>query len=71
MGDDTSAEGIADIEDTTGTQSNISKTPVISVAQKRKRENDSYVTNQDLSKSWRDVLGSPPPFGTTKVLKFV
>ncbi len=33
---------------------------------KRKRP-DTATEEDELSKSWRDLLGPPPPMGTTKV----
>jgi hypothetical protein len=49
--------------------------PVVNVI-KRKRVNSGSSTTQGtesttLTQSWREVLGSPPPYGTTKVCNCV
>lgn len=48
-----------------------SKSPPVRVATvtKRKRgtNSDEEFTEDQLSKTWRDVLGNPPPLGKTKV----
>lgn len=39
--------------------------PVVTVS-KRKRKPENEFQDMDLTKSWREVFGNPPPFGTTK-----
>ena len=54
-----------DIEDIAGGSSSATGGNAIATSNKRKR---SEGTNDDeMSKSWRDILGPPPPMGTTKV----
>ena len=54
-----------DIEDIAGGSSSATGGNAIVTSNKRKR---SEGTNDDeMSKSWRDILGPPPPMGTTKV----
>ncbi|XP_076438241.1 DNA polymerase epsilon catalytic subunit A-like [Babylonia areolata] len=66
------SQSIADIEDTGGRGSMAPPSvPRVAVSQKRKRDQaglDSQTDSQgsDLSQNWREVLGPPPPMGTTK-----
>lgn len=58
-----------DIEDCAGSSERPKlKPPAIAVVTKRKRQNEreGEFEGVDFTKSWRDVLGSPPPFGKTK-----
>lgn len=59
-----------DIEDLAGSSSAVGTPPVIiSTSAKRKRTDDTASETRDaeLTKSWREVLGNPPPVGNTKV----
>ncbi|XP_014670833.1 PREDICTED: DNA polymerase epsilon catalytic subunit A-like [Priapulus caudatus] len=60
---DSGTADVADIEDVLGTPRKPPAVPVVSVSQKRKR-NDDGESQEDLSKSWRITLGSPPRLGT-------
>lgn len=53
--------GLRDIEDVTASTSN-SKTSIVTVT-KRKRgsEKENEFSEDDLNKTWREVLGNPPP----------
>lgn len=53
-----------DIEDLNGLKPMIDKVPV---ANKRKREDSPKKVTH---KTWREALGPPPSFGTTKVQLF-
>lgn len=62
--DDANASGeTVDIEDSAG-GSSVFKRPVATVT-KRKRVASGEDDDEDLGKSWREVLGNPPPMGTT------
>nr|XP_022913041.1 DNA polymerase epsilon catalytic subunit A [Onthophagus taurus] len=55
-----------DIEDTASSSlSSTFKRPVATV-KKRKRRPENEFEDVDLSKSWKEVLGNPPPIGTTR-----
>ncbi|KAH3704625.1 hypothetical protein DPMN_079684 [Dreissena polymorpha] len=61
---------VRDIEDM-GSSSG-SSSPRVTISNKRKRTSDDHSQSQDESQldgsqSWRDVLGTPPSQGTTKV----
>lgn len=53
-----------DVEDIAG-KAPIFKQP-IPIANKRKRQNSEENELENANKNWKDVLGSPPPMGTTK-----
>lgn len=57
-----------DIEECAGNVQPKPQQPV-AVVTKRKRQNerDGEFEGVDFTKSWRDILGTPPPFGKTKV----
>ena len=60
---------VVDIEDIQSARTVGSK---MAVSNKRKRQSNEGSQSQedsqlDSSQSWRDVLGAPPPMGTTKV----
>lgn len=60
---------INDIEDIVGSKPSSSrKVPVVTV-NKRKRRLDAECefSEEDLNKYWREVLGNPPPYGSTEV----
>lgn len=59
----TDSEIAADIEDIAG-PSNLEKRPMVT-KHKRKRS-DEDETESNLKKSWREVLGAPPPLGKTR-----
>ena len=47
--------------------------PIVNVNKKRKvdkKVGDSEFTESDLLKSWKELLGNPPPRGETKVGKW-
>ncbi|XP_023014693.2 DNA polymerase epsilon catalytic subunit 1 [Leptinotarsa decemlineata] len=60
-----SSSNIGDIEDVASTK-DMFKTPV-AVVTKRKRGSDkeNEFSEEDLNKTWREVLGKPPSFGST------
>ncbi|XP_015190647.1 PREDICTED: DNA polymerase epsilon catalytic subunit A isoform X2 [Polistes dominula] len=64
-GSSTGAEELDDIEDLIGGKKNTFKVPVARVI-KRKRKNSEEEEDNIRNKSWKEVLGSPPPRGTTK-----
>ncbi|XP_066584539.1 DNA polymerase epsilon catalytic subunit 1 isoform X2 [Prorops nasuta] len=55
---------ISDIEDMAGPSSSEFKRPMVTVTKRKRETADEDETN--INKSWRDVLGSPPPMGKTK-----
>jgi len=56
---------VGDIEDLSAGGSRVTTTrPVVSVSSKRK---NPAMSDEDLSQSWRTVLGAPPPMGRTRV----
>ena len=58
------ASETVDIEDIGGRTSAAScGRPIVSLAGKRKQAS----SQEDLSQSWRDVLGPPPPMGKNRV----
>ncbi|XP_064102350.1 DNA polymerase epsilon catalytic subunit A-like [Macrobrachium nipponense] len=59
------SQTVNDIEDTVAPQSHRSLGPSVTSA-KRKRGVNPTEENMDLSKSWREVLGNPPPKGNSK-----
>ena len=62
----TDEEDPPDIEDI-GNKSSVFKMPTTSTVHKRKRAvSSSEEESQDNSKSWKEVLGTPPPMGTTR-----
>ncbi|KAI4482468.1 hypothetical protein M0802_013686, partial [Mischocyttarus mexicanus] len=61
----TSTEELNDIEDLVGGKKNTFKVPIARVI-KRKRKNSEEEEDNIRNKSWKEVLGSPPPKGTTK-----
>ncbi|XP_043487163.1 DNA polymerase epsilon catalytic subunit 1 isoform X1 [Polistes fuscatus] len=64
-GSSTGVEELDDIEDLIGGKKNTFKVPVARVI-KRKRKNSEEEEDNIRNKSWKEVLGSPPPKGTTK-----
>lgn len=56
-----------DIEDIGGGGSKGAVSRPSVTAAKRKRADDSQKAGEDLSLSWKDVLGNPPSMGTTRV----
>lgn len=60
------ANAEADIEDI-GRNTSPSRKVVVASVSKRKRRNSEEEAEELLSKSWREALGNPPPYGTTKV----
>ncbi|CAL7943087.1 unnamed protein product [Xylocopa violacea] len=52
-----------DIEDAAGGRN---KQPLLPVVTKRKRQYSDENGAENTNKSWKEVLGSPPPMGTTK-----
>ena len=36
-----------------------------------KKKSDAEFTEEELGKPWRDVLGDPPPVGSTRVINHV
>lgn len=59
-----SSSGSCDIEDLVdGEQQFKRPMPVVN---KRKRQYSDENKEDDINKSWKEVLGSPPPMGTTK-----
>ncbi|XP_030759546.1 DNA polymerase epsilon catalytic subunit A [Sitophilus oryzae] len=67
------SSSIGDMEDIGSKQTSPAfKTPTVAtVNKKRKRgpDKDNQFTEEELDKTWREVLGNPPPFGTTKKSK--
>ncbi|KAJ8965898.1 hypothetical protein NQ314_003839 [Rhamnusium bicolor] len=63
---------IPDIEDAGSSKSPRGKVPVATV-NKRKRGSDkeSEFSEEELSKTWREVLGNPPPYGNTERKSFL
>lgn len=59
------SEKTNDIEDIGTIKSPTNKKPIANV-NKRKRSDDEF-TEEELNKSWREILGNPPAYGTTKV----
>lgn len=59
----------SDIEDFGKRKSPNSNKPIVTVVNKRKRSEDEF-SEEDLNKTWREVLGKPPAYGNTKVLNF-
>lgn len=57
-----------DIEDIAGRKDSF-KVPIASVT-KRKRRNSEEEEDNIKNKSWKEILGSPPPRGTTKVYSY-
>ncbi|KAB7504214.1 DNA polymerase epsilon catalytic subunit A [Armadillidium nasatum] len=56
-----------DLEDILTPQSTNKSVPVVTVSAKRKRPNTtSEFSEDDVHKSWREVLGNPPKMGNTK-----
>lgn len=55
----------SDIEDFGIKKSPIHKRPIANV-NKRKRSEDEF-SEEELNKSWREILGNPPAYGTSKV----
>lgn len=66
---DSSETAVMDIEDIAGGSSDV-RVPY-STVNKRKRitlEDEEDMMEEEAAKSWREVLGDPPPMGTTKVV---
>lgn len=59
-----SADDTPDMEDIGKRKSPVEKRPIANV-NKRKRSEDEF-TDDDLKKTWREVLGKPPPCGDTR-----
>ena len=57
-----------DIEDIGGRSSSATGGKPVVTSNKRKRSDGA---DDDLLKSWKDILGSPPPMGTTKVILLI
>ncbi|XP_064211685.1 DNA polymerase epsilon catalytic subunit 1 isoform X2 [Tribolium castaneum] len=57
---------LPDIEDFGGTSSTDKRPIVTTIKRKRDSDKESGFTEEDLSKTWREVMGNPPPYGTTK-----
>lgn len=57
-----------DIEDFGKRKSPKNNLPIVSI-NKRKRSEEEF-TEDDLNKTWREVLGKPPSYGNTKVSYF-
>ncbi|KAJ9597154.1 hypothetical protein L9F63_026955, partial [Diploptera punctata] len=62
---------IADMEDVAGKdngQRNTGGRPVVNIVKRKRMASESSTHSQSttLTQSWRDVLGPPPPLGTTK-----
>lgn len=67
--DDEEAQEARDIEDFGQEKSHFDKWPVVNRVTKRKRgalDRDEEFNDEDLTKTWRDVLGNPPPYGSSK-----
>lgn len=56
---------LSDIEDCVKTKTPSKNLPIVNI-NKRKRSEDEF-SEEDLKKTWREVLGKPPPYGNTKV----
>lgn len=57
----------SDIEDIANTTPTFKK-PIATVSKRKRLPNsNNEFEDVDFSKSWKEVLGSPPPVGTTKV----
>lgn len=63
--DEASGNSVSDIEDFGTKKSSMQKRPLANV-NKRKRSEDEF-SEEELNKSWREVLGNPPAYGVTKV----
>ena len=62
-----------DIEDIAGTSSSSSRpraVPTVTVSGKRKRDSINVMSDDDLNKSWKEVLGEPPSMGNSKVINY-
>lgn len=60
------ASNLKDIEDTVPKNNIIA--PVATVSKrKRKDDKESEFSEEDLNKTWREVLGNPPPLDNNKV----
>jgi hypothetical protein len=66
---------LTDIEDTAGRSQEHGGTggrPLVSVTKRKRMPSGStniHTQSTTLTQSWRDVLGPPPPLGSTKVCK--
>lgn len=58
-----------DIEDTASTTKKSPFKATVATVTKRKRGSDTenQFNEEELNKTWREVLGNPPPIGTTRV----
>lgn len=54
-----------DIEDF-GTVKSTEKQPTVTTVKRKRSDKDSEFDEEDLCKTWREVMGNPPPYGTTK-----
>lgn len=64
---DNLSEAIRDIEDIGGKGQALALRPVVH-SNKRQRS-PSPADSQIIASTWREALGPPPPFGSTKVLR--
>lgn len=59
---------VLDIEDFGAKLSNELKKPIVTVTKRKRRQDTANeFKDVDLTKSWKEILGTAPPFGTTKV----
>ena len=70
INESSSAAAVGDIEDSAGHKVQSIGLPIARHV-KRKRTSpvrqSSATTDAELTQSWKEILGSPPPMGTTKV----
>lgn len=58
---------MADMEDLGKRKSPGEKRPIVNVSKRKRSGNEEEFTEEDLNKTWREVLGKPPSYGDTKV----
>lgn len=56
---------VDDVEDFGKTKNPLQRT--VAVVNKRKREKEAVYSEEELNKTWREVLGNPPKLGKTLV----
>ncbi|XP_044265120.1 DNA polymerase epsilon catalytic subunit 1 isoform X2 [Tribolium madens] len=57
---------IRDIEDFGTTSGTTEKRPIVTTVKRKRGSDESEFDEEDLGKTWREVMGNPPPYGSTK-----
>lgn len=58
---------VVDIEESATNRSPTFRKPMVTVNKRKRGSDKEEFQEEDLNKTWREVLGNPPPMGDTKV----